>query len=174
MEATLSTPDSKSFNYAFHKAGLQSVDFTAIKKKIEEVSKQRQESWRQQVKQLEPKYHELLRNRELYIQLEREIDEYLDLIVQDADFSKTFVHIDMDAFYAAVEMRDNPALRDKPMAVGGMSMLSTANYEARKFGVSAAIPGYIAKKLCPELVIVELHFEKYRRVSEQIQKIFAV
>lgn len=87
------------------------------------------------------------------------------------DLSRTFVHIDMDAFYAAVEILDNPELRDKPMAVGGNAMLSTSNYPARRYGVRAAMPGFIAKKLCPELIIVPPHFEKYKEYSRQVQEI---
>ena len=87
------------------------------------------------------------------------------------DLSRTFVHIDMDAFYAAVEILDNPELRDKPMAVGSNAMLSTSNYPARRYGVRAAMPGFIAKKLCPELVIVPPHFEKYKEYSRQVQEI---
>ena len=78
----------------------------------------------------------------------------------------------MDMYYAAVEMRDNPALRDVPMAVGGMGMLSTSNYAARKFGVRAAMPGFIAKKLCPNLVIVPGNMEKYAAVSEVVRGVF--
>uniref|UniRef100_A0A3Q3N461 DNA polymerase kappa n=1 Tax=Labrus bergylta TaxID=56723 RepID=A0A3Q3N461_9LABR len=89
------------------------------------------------------------------------------------DLSRLIVHVDMDAFYAAVEMRDCPELKDKPMAVGSMSMLSTSNYHARKYGVRAAMPGFIAKKLCPNLVIVPTNFDKYRAVSGEIREIFA-
>jgi len=64
-------------------------------------------------------------------------------------------------FYAACEVRDNPELKGKPVAVGGKMMLSTSNYMARKFGVRSAMPGFIAKKLCPELIIVKSHPEKY-------------
>ncbi|XP_074935112.1 DNA polymerase kappa isoform X2 [Phalacrocorax aristotelis] len=77
----------------------------------------------------------------------------------------------MDAFYAAVEMRDNPELKEKPIAVGSMSMLSTSNYHARRFGVRAAMPGFIAKKLCPHLTIVPLNFEKYGKVSKEVREI---
>ena len=59
------------------------------------------------------------------------------------------MHIDMDMFYAAVEIKDRPELADKPVAVGSTSMISTANYVARKFGVRSAMPGFIALKLCP-------------------------
>ncbi|XP_019722548.1 DNA polymerase kappa isoform X1 [Hippocampus comes] len=89
------------------------------------------------------------------------------------DLSRVIVHVDMDAFYAAVEMRDCPDLKDKPMAVGSMSMLSTSNYHARKYGVRAAMPGFIAKKLCPHLVIVPCNFDKYKSVSNEIREIFA-
>ncbi|KAM4808293.1 DNA polymerase kappa [Rhinophrynus dorsalis] len=89
------------------------------------------------------------------------------------DLSRMIVHIDMDAFYAAVEMRDNPELKDKPMAVGSMSMLSTSNYLARRFGVRAAMPGFIAKKLCPSLTIVPPNFDKYRAVSKEVREILA-
>uniref|UniRef100_A0A8C7U470 DNA polymerase kappa n=1 Tax=Oncorhynchus mykiss TaxID=8022 RepID=A0A8C7U470_ONCMY len=89
------------------------------------------------------------------------------------DLSRVIVHVDMDAFYAAVETRDCPDLMDKPMAVGSMSMLSTSNYHARKFGVRAAMPGFIAKKLCPNLVIVPINFDKYRAVSAEVREVFA-
>ncbi|XP_077417140.1 DNA polymerase kappa [Vanacampus margaritifer] len=89
------------------------------------------------------------------------------------DLSRVIVHVDMDAFYAAVEMRDCPDLKDKPMAVGSMSMLSTSNYHARKYGVRAAMPGFIAKKLCPHLIIVPCNFDKYKSVSNEIREIFA-
>lgn len=96
---------------------------------------------------------------------------------QVAQFEKSeeycWVCVDMDAFYASVEALDEPELKSVPMAVGGMSMLSTANYEARKFGVSAAMPGYIALKLCPQLKIVPLRFDRYRELSGQVSQILA-
>lgn len=83
------------------------------------------------------------------------------------------VCVDMDAFFASVESLDAPELRTVPMAVGSTAMLSTANYEARKFGVSAAMPGYIAMKLCPQLRIVEPNFDKYRHYSAKVSAILA-
>ena len=107
----------------------------------------------------------------------KEALQAINLIVEELekkrDLSRTFVHIDMDAFYAAVEILDNPELRDKPMAVGGNSMLSTSNYPARRYGVRAAMPGFIAKKLCPELIIVPPHYETYKEYSRQVQDILA-
>jgi DNA polymerase-4 len=81
----------------------------------------------------------------------------------------------MDAFYASVEQRDNPELRGKPIAVGGgaeRGVTTTASYEARKFGVKSAMPGYKAKQLCPSLIFVKPRFEAYKEVSNQVRQIF--
>ncbi|KAF4364410.1 hypothetical protein F8388_006987 [Cannabis sativa] len=86
--------------------------------------------------------------------------------------SRIWIHVDMDAFYAAVETLSNPSLKGKPMAVGSMSMISTANYEARKFGVRAAMPGFIARKLCPELIFAPTDFKKYNYYSDLTRKVF--
>jgi DNA polymerase kappa len=77
----------------------------------------------------------------------------------------------MDMFYAAVEIRDNPELADKPIAVGDSSMISTANYIARKFGVRSAMPGFIGKKICPDLIFVPHHGEKYKAVGKVFRAI---
>jgi DNA polymerase-4 len=85
------------------------------------------------------------------------------------------VHLDMDAFYASVEQRDDPELRGKPVAVGGRpesrGVVAAASYEARAFGVRSALPMARAVRLCPELVIVPPDFERYRRVSSQVMEI---
>jgi DNA polymerase IV len=89
---------------------------------------------------------------------------------------RKIIHIDMDAFYASVEQRDNPALRGKPVAVGGSrqrGVVAAASYEARKFGVHSAMPSVTAKRKCPELVFVKPRFDVYRAVSHQIREIFA-
>ncbi|KTG38615.1 hypothetical protein cypCar_00019428 [Cyprinus carpio] len=99
-------------------------------------------------------------------QAQAEVDKLTCELERSRELGRVIVHVDMDAFYAAVEMRDCPELKDKPMAVGSMSMLSTSNYHARRFGVRAAMPGFIAKKLCPNLVIVPTNFDKYRAVRE--------
>src|SRR6188474_229958 len=89
---------------------------------------------------------------------------------------RRIVHIDMDAFYASVEQRDNPALRGQPVAVGGApdqrGVVAASSYEARKFGVRSAIPMSRAVRLCPSLVIVRPDFTKYRTVSEQVFELF--
>ncbi len=81
----------------------------------------------------------------------------------------------MDAFYASVEQMDNPYLRGKPIAVGGnenRGVVSTASYEARKFGVRSALSGNLAKKYCPELIFVPPRFDRYKEISIKIRKIF--
>ena len=81
----------------------------------------------------------------------------------------------MDAFYASVEQMDNPLLRGKPIAVGGSEnrgVVAAASYEARKFGVRSAISGVMAKKNCPELIFVKPRFDRYKEISNKIQKIF--
>jgi DNA polymerase kappa len=89
------------------------------------------------------------------------------------NFSRICCVLDMDMFYAAVELRDQPHLKDKPIAVGGMSMISTTNYVARKYGVRSAMPGFIGKKLCPELIFIPCNFQKYQEVSDQVRNIIA-
>uniref|UniRef100_A0A673GV15 DNA polymerase kappa n=1 Tax=Sinocyclocheilus rhinocerous TaxID=307959 RepID=A0A673GV15_9TELE len=101
------------------------------------------------------------------------VDKLTYELERSRELGRVIVHVDMDAFYAAVEMRDCPELKDKPMAVGSMSMLSTSNYHASRFGVRAAMPGFIAKNLCPNLVIVPTNFDKYRAVSAQVREIFS-
>jgi DNA polymerase IV len=95
---------------------------------------------------------------------------------QAAPGSRKIIHIDMDAFYASVEQRDNPALRGKPVAVGGSrerGVVAAASYEARKFGVHSAMPSVTAKRRCPELIFVKPRFDAYKAISEQIRRIFA-
>ena len=89
---------------------------------------------------------------------------------------RKIIHVDMDAFYASVEQRDNPDLRGKPVAVGGSQergVVAAASYEARKFGVRSAMPSVTAKRQCPDLIFVKPRFEVYKAVSQQIREIFA-
>jgi len=88
---------------------------------------------------------------------------------------RRIVHLDMDAFYASVEQRDDPALRGKPVAVGGRpetrGVVAAASYEARTFGVRSAMPMARAVRLCPQLMIVHPDFERYRQVSRQVMEL---
>lgn len=90
---------------------------------------------------------------------------------------RKIIHVDMDCFFAAVEMRDNPALRDIPIAIGGVprtsGVISTANYPARKFGVRSAMPTGMALKLCPHLTLLPGRFDAYKEASNHIREIFS-
>ena len=93
-----------------------------------------------------------------------------------SDASRKIVHIDMDAFYASVEQRDNPELRGQPVVVawtGPRSVVCAASYEARRFGVHSAMSAVRAQRLCPQAVYVPPDFNRYREVSRQIRQIFA-
>ncbi len=89
---------------------------------------------------------------------------------------RKIIHIDMDCFYAAIEMRDNPALRGKPIAVGGSpsgrGVVATCSYEARQFGVHSAMPMGVALRKCPDLVVMPVRMDIYKAVSREIQAIF--
>jgi DNA polymerase-4 len=89
---------------------------------------------------------------------------------------RKIIHIDMDAFYASIEQRDNPALKGKPVIVGGSpagrGVVATASYEARKFGVRSAMSAQRAVQLCPKAIFIRPRFHVYKQVSEQIRKIF--
>jgi len=96
-------------------------------------------------------------------------------MTEGPDEHRKIIHVDMDAFYASVEQRDNPDLRGLPLAVGGggpRGVVAAASYEARVFGVRSAMPGGKARRLCPELIFVPPRFEAYRAVSQQIRAIF--
>ena len=88
---------------------------------------------------------------------------------------RKILHIDMDAFYASVEQRDNPELIGKPLAVGGSKergVVAAASYEARKYGVKSAMPSALAYRKCPQLIFIKPRFEAYKEASQQIREVF--
>ncbi|XP_070208820.1 DNA polymerase kappa-like [Littorina saxatilis] len=163
-----------------HKAGMQGLDKERINQIIFEVSKGSKffENERKKEEQVQHRIQEQEKHRRKINDAElqkgkTEADIMISQLCASRDLTQSIVHVDMDAFYAAVAMRDNPSLRDKPMAVGGIGMLSTSNYEARKYGVRAAMPGFIGKKLCPQLVLVPLNFPRYNECCHQVREVFA-
>ncbi|MCJ1322359.1 hypothetical protein MMC15_007707 [Xylographa vitiligo] len=102
----------------------------------------------------------------------RRADEYITEQELSRDLSQTIVHIDCDAFYAAVEELDRPELKDVPMAVG-KGVLTTCNYHARKFGCRSGMAGFVAMKLCPNLTCLPLNFDKYTAKAGEVREILA-
>ncbi|GFY64265.1 DNA polymerase kappa [Trichonephila inaurata madagascariensis] len=178
METNASTSGLKTMQLNDQKAGMQGLNKELINKIIYESSKgtpffafqeKRQKSIDLKVKEFKSvlsKITDAEKNASL-----RKMNVLCAALEAERDLSHSIVHIDMDAFYAAVEMEDNPELKGKPIAVGSSSMLSTSNYEARKYGVRAAMPGFIGKKLCPHLTIVPCNFKRYKEVSHMVRDI---
>ncbi|XP_075038100.1 DNA polymerase kappa [Mixophyes fleayi] len=177
-------PSNEAFQFRMglndNKAGMEGLDKDKINKIIMDVTKGSRfyDNELKKDQQVNQRIEKMLQQKSLLTssQIKKaqiQVDKLALELERSRDLNRVIVHVDMDAFYAAVEMRDDPELKDKPMAVGSMSMLSTSNYLARRFGVRAAMPGFIAKKLCPNLVIVPLNFDKYRAVSKEVREIFA-
>lgn len=102
----------------------------------------------------------------------RRADDYIAELELSRDLSQVLVHIDCDAFYAAVEELDRPELKDVPMAVG-KGVLTTCNYHARKFGCRSGMAGFVAMKLCPQLICVPMNFAKYSAKAEEVRAVLA-
>lgn len=137
---------------------MDNIDKDKIQQMIIEASKgsdyynremKRTEEAQAKAKELQKKVDMHRSNEKLWKQDVSTVKQLMNEIEEGRQLDRTWAHIDMDMFYAAVEIRDNPSLADKPVAVGGEMMISTANYIARRYGVRSAMPGFIAKKLCP-------------------------
>lgn len=102
----------------------------------------------------------------------RRADDYIAELELSRDLSQVVVHLDCDAFYAAVEELDRPELKDVPMAVG-KGVLTTCNYHARKFGCRSGMAGFVAMKLCPHLICVPMNFSKYMAKAEEVREVLA-
>ncbi|KAJ4419700.1 hypothetical protein N0V85_000871 [Neurospora sp. IMI 360204] len=102
----------------------------------------------------------------------RVADSLIAQLELSRDLSQHIVHVDCDAFYAAVEQLDRPELKDLPFAVGG-GVLTTCNYVARKYGCRSGMAGFVAKKLCPELILLPINFDKYTAKAGEVREIIA-
>ncbi|KAL5524065.1 hypothetical protein ACEPAG_8238 [Sanghuangporus baumii] len=162
------------------KAGL-AKDQTEINRIIAEVSKGSKfyENEKRKDKELTERIAKILKikddlMKEANLQrVEMDADKLLEELEAERDLSQIIVHVDMDAFFANVELLHNPDLKDKPFGVGSLkSVLATASYEARRHGVRSGMAGFVAKKLCPELIVIRANGEKYNEMSRRIMAIF--
>ena len=110
-------------------------------------------------------------NAREWASIEQIVAERIQLAKEERRVDRTWIHVDMDAFYAAVEVRDDPSLKDKPLAIGDRNMILTTNYVARKHGVRSGVPGFIGKKLCEELIFMKPDYPKYRAASEEFHSV---
>lgn len=111
------------------------------------------------------------KNKKLYKEKISDAKMLMGDLERARDLTRTWMHIDMDMFYAAVEIRDRPELAEIPIAVGSMQMITTANYVARKFGVRSAMPGFLGMKLCPDLLLIPCNYHKYQLVADTLRDI---
>ncbi|RXW21284.1 hypothetical protein EST38_g4573 [Candolleomyces aberdarensis] len=103
--------------------------------------------------------------------VEAAVDQMIEKMEAERDLTQLIVHVDMDAFYANVELLHNPGLKGKPFGVG-RGVLTTASYDARKYGVRSGMATFVAQKLCPDLIIVSNHFHLYSEMSNRVMAIF--
>ena len=171
--------DQYTSAFVNHKAGMDGVDKAHVRRVVDEMSKNsahyRNENRKEE--KVEAKIREMRAARarltpEQLARIQRTVDAKVKTLERTRDVSRTWIHVDMDAFYAAVHTLEDPSLASIPIAVGGIGMISTANYCARAFGVRSAMPGFIAKKLCPNLRFIKPDFEKYRRYAELAREVF--
>ncbi|KAF2665041.1 DNA polymerase kappa [Microthyrium microscopicum] len=161
------------------KAGQDAVDQSKISEIIYEASKGSKFFANEQARDraLTEKIKHILAKRDQLLKQNlshdiRKADEYLASLEADRDISQVIVHVDCDAFYAAVEELDRPDLKNVPFAVG-KGVLTTCNYEARKYGCRSAMAGFVALKLCPQLVFLPLNFDKYIAKAQETRSVFA-
>ena len=169
------------FVFVGEKAGMIE-DVDEMKRQREIIKKVSEGSayYNHQVQNSEVTEKKILELREKKSKLtERQLEEGRNLwekiaqsLEQKRDINRVCVVIDMDAFYVSCELVDKPDLQDKPVAVGG-GVITTANYVARKFGVRSAMPTFMARQLCPSLIVIPTNFEKYVEESKKVHKLIA-
>lgn len=160
------------------KAGMDQVDPDHVKKVVYELSKGSPHFINEQRKMAanNERIQKMVLARDRLREIERSrlrkvAEGVLAELELTRDLSRTWMHVDMDCFFFAVEALKDPSLHRRPVAVGGKSMISTANYEARKYGVRSAMPPFIAMHLCPNLLLIKTNFEKYNAASQEVRKV---
>ncbi|OTA76961.1 hypothetical protein M434DRAFT_25975 [Hypoxylon sp. CO27-5] len=161
------------------KAGQDSVDQSKVSEIIYNASKGSKYFNHEEVrdKVLTQKIQQILQKKRRLEKLDltpelRAADQFITQLEASRDLTQSIVHIDCDAFYAAVEQLDRPELKNIPFAVGG-GVLTTCNYVARKFGCRSGMAGFVAKKLCPDLLLLPLNFDKYTSKAQEVRQILA-
>ncbi|KAI0845471.1 IMS-domain-containing protein [Daldinia vernicosa] len=161
------------------KAGQDSVDQSKVSEIIYNASKGSKFFNREEVKDkiLTQKIEQILEKKRRLEKLDltrelRAADQLITQLEVSRDLTQYIVHVDCDAFYAAVEQLDRPELKDVPFAVGG-GVLTTCNYLARKFGCRSGMAGFVAKKLCPNLLLLPLNFDKYTSKAQEVRQVLA-
>ncbi|ORY57909.1 impB/mucB/samB family protein [Pseudomassariella vexata] len=161
------------------KAGQDLVDQTKVSEVIYNVSKGSKYFNREEAKDqmLTKKIERVLEQKRGLEKLDlsrelRHADQLITQLEASRDLTQHIVHVDCDAFYAAVEQLDRPELKDVPFAVGG-GVLTTCNYLARKYGCRSGMAGFVAKKLCPELLLIPLNFDKYTSKAHEVREVLA-
>ena len=162
------------------KAGQDTVDQTKVSEVIYNASKGSKFFNNEEVKDknLTEKINKILAKRRQLEKIDltsdqRRADDYIAELELSRDMSQVIVHLDCDAFYAAVEELDRPELKDVPFAVG-KGVLTTCNYHARKFGCRSGMAGFVAMKLCPQLICVPMNFAKYMAKAEEVREVLAM
>ncbi|KAH6657123.1 DNA polymerase kappa [Truncatella angustata] len=182
--AAATNPDHDTLKYSLlgpslTKAGQGSVDQSKVSEVIYNASKGSKFFNREEAKDviLTKKITAILakKSRLEKLDLSRELRQADQLITQleaTRDLTQWVVHVDCDAFYAAVEQLDRPELKEVPFAVGG-GVLTTCNYIARKYGCRSGMAGFVAKKLCPDLLLIPLNFDKYTAKAHEVREVLA-
>ncbi|BEI85493.1 hypothetical protein CcaverHIS002_0508940 [Cutaneotrichosporon cavernicola] len=159
------------------KAGL-ACDQTEVNRIIAEASKgskfylnqvRKDQELTEKIEWFKAKRDELVRESPME-RLEADADRILLEVEATCDLSQTIVHVDLDAFYASVEEQRDPSLKGKAFGVG-KGVLTTASYEARKFGCRSGMAGFIAQKLCPHIILTNLHFDLYTATSNKVREV---
>jgi len=166
--------EEPSFHFLAHKAGMQKVDKEKVHAIIQDASKnsryygklmEKKQKINQSILEKKEKIEKFRKDRQEVGRVNSIIQKKIERVEKERDLSRTWVHIDLDMFYAACEIRDNPELKDKPVAVGGMMYINSANYIARQYGITSIMPGFIAKKLCPDLIFIDVNKQKYKETA---------
>lgn len=179
--SSASRKNAGKLRFDSEKAGLQLVDKSYVERVIQEASKgspfylkeqRRDEARREKISLILQKASNFENLTEGEIELIKDdVDRVIRELEETRDISRRYVHIDMDMFYAAVEEKKNPSLRDVPFGVGSRQMLSTTNYLARQYGVRSGMPGFIGQRLCPDMVIVPNDFVAYEKEAKVVHQI---